>query len=29
VYELDESGIQRCAYDDLEAVRPSRSFLAR
>jgi predicted ATPase len=27
VYELDEHGLAECAYDDLEAVRMTRSFL--
>lgn len=27
IYELDESGINRVAYDDLEAVRQTRGFL--
>ena len=26
-YELDERGAAPCAYDDLEAVRLTRSFL--
>jgi predicted ATPase len=27
VYELDDRGLERCDYDDLEAVRLTRSFL--
>jgi len=27
IYELTESGISRCAYDDLDAVRLTRGFL--
>ena len=27
IYELDEDGINRAAYDDLQAVRQMRGFL--
>jgi predicted ATPase len=27
IYELDEAGLSRCAYDDLDAVRFTRGFL--
>ena len=27
IYELDERGIAECAYDDLDTVRFTRSFL--
>jgi predicted ATPase len=28
IYELDEDGVAECAYDDLQAVRMTRGFLA-
>ena len=28
IYELDETGFSECAYDDLDAVRLTRGFLA-
>jgi predicted ATPase len=27
IYELDESGVAPCAYDDVDAVRLTRGFL--